>query len=135
MVKETFDRIIRQNNVDTEESYMREILHKYSPEELSKKFIVFLQKSCIYYVYNSVDEFLAEFETLPEDRRVFHEFIYCRPQKLKFDIDIEVCSGDDWNEKKSYFDKVFFALCDEICYLFKNAFNIELKKHNLFIAV
>jgi len=135
MVKETFDRIIRQNNDDTEESYMREILHKYSPEELSKKFIVFLQKSCIYYVYNSVDEFLAEFETLPEDRRVFHEFIYCRPQKLKFDIDIEVCSGDDWNEKKSYFDKVFFALCDEICYLFKNAFNIELKKHNLFIAV
>lgn len=54
-------------------------------------FITFNYNERCYYIFDNVAHYFTEIDTLLPEQRCFHEVIFgTRPQKLKFDIDIEV---------------------------------------------
>lgn len=83
---ETYDYIHKQTFKHDPAQVMD---NKYSTlDSLAGKFIV---KGANYRVYNAgepyASAFLRDLEALPAQARVFHEVIFARPQRLRFDID------------------------------------------------
>lgn len=61
-----------------------------SQEKIKDKFVLHEEVTRSYYVFDSIAAARRFIESLPDDKRTFHEVIFgWKPQKIKFDIDIK----------------------------------------------
>lgn len=66
-----------------------------SADDLGQRFIVY-SGDIGYRVYPTLDAFLRHFAEMDDARRTFHEVIFDKPQKLKFDIDAPLDKIDEF---------------------------------------
>lgn len=68
----------------------------YLDDSILNKFVVFNQEELIYYVFESAADYFDKVAAVPSKHMCFHEVIFGKkPQKLKFDIDIEETAAFD----------------------------------------
>ena len=104
--------------------------NKYkSVEDLGKRFVIYNGK---YYVYPNMGKFLEHLGEMPDDQKVFHEVIFERPQKLKFDIDAKVSKLGP-NPAAAY-QEASEDILDAIRTAFLCTYGINLEEHNVIIC-